>query len=372
MDALPCGLHIGDPRRTTFKEWSSNCNLCVEHWNIPLSRSWRESQRWEIFFLRRNIPMDGQFWCRESGQVEDLKHFLSSQRTLFRRGIFFLPVMKGKKLFWKRKFCYFSFLRCHDLERIQATPADPVDHCLAGGRTRVPSGELPDFEVVLILCKGGSGARRASWPRGAFVAGRSRRGRKGEKLVSSTCLLLLNMKHRQERQEQQDRREREQRTERRTNNEQRQKNLPNNNNGSNGAAPSPPRSSAQPPASSRPPLEAQISAPAGGWQPLENIHFLFYGLTNLMPKNPNIWYIVPMIQYKQCRQHLQNRSIKYQRGFAPGIPRYWPRCEFLGQVRIPGLEQVLRGFPPGIPTSASAVATSGRAPVARSSSLGPG
>ena len=108
MDALPCGLHIGDPRRTTFKEWSSNCNLCVEHWNIPLSRSWRESQRWEIFFLRRNIPMDGQFWCRESGQVEDLKHFLSSQRTLFRRGIFFLPVMKGKKLFWKRKFCYFS------------------------------------------------------------------------------------------------------------------------------------------------------------------------------------------------------------------------------------------------------------------------
>ena len=21
--------------------------------------------------------MDGQFWCRESGQVEDLKHFLS-------------------------------------------------------------------------------------------------------------------------------------------------------------------------------------------------------------------------------------------------------------------------------------------------------
>ena len=101
--------------------------------------------------------MDGQFWCRESGQVEDLKHFLSSQRTLFRRGIFFLPVMKGKKLFWKRKFYYFSFLRCHDLERIQATPADPVDHCLAGGRTRVPSGELPDFEVVELVQGGERG-----------------------------------------------------------------------------------------------------------------------------------------------------------------------------------------------------------------------
>ena len=35
----------------------------------------------------------------------------------------------------------------------------------------------------------------------------------------------------------------------------------------------------------------------------------------------------------------------------------------------PGIEEV---FPPGIPTSTSAVATSGRAPVARSSSLGPG
>ena len=32
--------------------------------------------------------MDGQFWCRESGQVEDFKHFLFffgkfGQRTLF-------------------------------------------------------------------------------------------------------------------------------------------------------------------------------------------------------------------------------------------------------------------------------------------------
>ena len=105
--------------------------------------------------------MDGQFWCRESGQVEDLKHFLSSQRTLFRRGIFFLPVLKGENFFGRGNFAI-SLLRCHDLERIQATPADAVDHCLAGGRTRVPSGELPDFEVVLILCKGGSGARRAS------------------------------------------------------------------------------------------------------------------------------------------------------------------------------------------------------------------
>jgi len=93
---------------------------------------------------------------------------------------------------------------------------------------------------------------------------------------------------RQERQQQQERREREQRQERQTAAEQRQKNSVLQN-GSNGAVPSPPRSSAQPgAASSRPPLEAQISAPAG------------------------------------------------------------------------------------IPTSLSAVTTSGRAPVARSSSLGPG
>lgn len=48
--------------------------------------------------------MDGQFWCRESGQVEDLKHFLSSQRTLFRRGIFFLPVLKGENFFGRGNF----------------------------------------------------------------------------------------------------------------------------------------------------------------------------------------------------------------------------------------------------------------------------
>ena len=110
--------------------------------------------------------MDGQFWCRESGQVEDLKHFLSSQRTLFRRGIFFLPVLKGENFFGRGNFAI-SLLRCHDLERIQATPADPVDHCLAGGRTRVPSGELPDFEVVLILCKKGGAGRGEPVDRGA-------------------------------------------------------------------------------------------------------------------------------------------------------------------------------------------------------------
>ena len=111
--------------------------------------------------------MDGQFWCRESGQVEDFKHCLFflvnlGKGPFFRMGIFFLPVLKGVNLFCKKEFSYFSFLRCHDLERIQATPAELVDHCLAGGRTRVPSGELPDFEVVELVQEGGSGARRAS------------------------------------------------------------------------------------------------------------------------------------------------------------------------------------------------------------------
>jgi len=163
---------------------------------------------------RRNIPMDGQFWCRESGQMPRPRaHSSDTRRT---------------------------------------------------GRS---------------LSRGWS-------DQSAF------RGERGEaSQLTEGRLRSREEQERQERQEQQDRREREQRTERRAA-EQRAKNLPNNNNnnnnGSNGAAVSPPRSSAQPPASSRPPLEAQISAPAG------------------------------------------------------------------------------------IPTSTSAVATSGRAPVARSSSLGPG
>lgn len=75
--------------------------------------------------------------------------------------------------------------------------------------------------------------------------------------------LLKQVKSRQERQQQQERREREQRQERQAAAEQRQKNSVLQN-GSNGAVPSPPRSSAQPgAAASRPPLEAQISAPAG-------------------------------------------------------------------------------------------------------------
>ena len=74
------------------------------------------------------------------------------------------------------------------------------------------------------------------------------------------------LKSRQERQQQQERREREQRQERAAASEQRQKNSVLQN-GSNGAVPSPPRSSAQPSAAaSRPPLEAQISAPAGKYQ----------------------------------------------------------------------------------------------------------
>ena len=48
--------------------------------------------------------MDGQFWCRESGQVEDFKHFLFflvnlGKGPFFRRGIFFLPVLKGENFF---------------------------------------------------------------------------------------------------------------------------------------------------------------------------------------------------------------------------------------------------------------------------------
>ena len=129
-------------------------------------------------------------WTANSGAANRdrwrIWNIFSLLKGPFLGGAFSFCLLWREKNFFGRGNFAISLLRCHDLERIQATPADPVDHCLAGGRTRVPSGELPDFEVVLILCKGGSGARRASWPRGAFVAGRSRRGRKGEKLVSSS------------------------------------------------------------------------------------------------------------------------------------------------------------------------------------------
>ena len=89
---------------------------------------------------------------------------------------------------------------------------------------------------------------------------------------------VKQVKCRQERQQQQERREREQRQERQAAAaaDQRQKNSLHQN-GSNGAVPSPPRSSAQPgAAASRPPLEAQISAPAGKYQSsgMQQLYFI--------------------------------------------------------------------------------------------------
>lgn len=67
--------------------------------------------------------MDGQFWCRESGQV-NLGMSVSSENE--------------NTVDLKTDVS----LRCHDLAHIQVILAELADPCLAAGPTRVPLGDF--------------------------------------------------------------------------------------------------------------------------------------------------------------------------------------------------------------------------------------
>ena len=88
--------------------------------------------------------MDGQFWCRESGQVNlnQVAVGFENENTVDLK----------------------ISLRCHDLAHIQVILAEPADPCLAAGPTRVPLGDFVQSEASddELWESGGIAERRAS------------------------------------------------------------------------------------------------------------------------------------------------------------------------------------------------------------------
>ena len=116
--------------------------------------------------------MDGQFWCRESGQVEDFKHFLFfflvnlGKGPLFRRGIFFLPVLKGENFFVRKNFPISLF---SDATTSSAFKRHPPNWSIIVSRVVGPECLQVNFLTLnwLNLCKKGGAGRGESVDRGA-------------------------------------------------------------------------------------------------------------------------------------------------------------------------------------------------------------
>ena len=116
--------------------------------------------------------MDGQFWCRESGQVEDFKHFLFfflvnlGKGPLFRRGIFFLPVLKGENFFVRKNFPISLF---SDATTSSAFKRHPSNWSIIVSRLVGPECLQVNFLTLkwLNLCKKGGAGRGEPVDRGA-------------------------------------------------------------------------------------------------------------------------------------------------------------------------------------------------------------